>query len=356
MHLEVNQRLQEVASHKRDKYFPQEIDMALNKAMFRLLEDAVEKQFQDTQIQLSHVAGLIKKNKINEVIIPTDADTMYQDNVDLVYSVTPPDFYWLVNARVETLTDLNECEEAPTLATKVLQEWVAVVPFTTPQVTSPYYGTVTLTSTLLGTLYTAPTSLRNVTNLNDKYLIIQNMVEYLWSNTTVRVYYERYRDVYYPDSVIVVGASNIGSLSITGGLSSTVVASAATSYTTYNRALISAVPNVSAKITPCKTGEEDDIYSALRNNIFYDTDVDEVLLDQTYDYFINYRKESFLVTRLYFDYIRKPKSISLVLGQNCELADTTHNRIVDLAVEILRLDTKDQAYPQTVQDIELRTS
>jgi len=58
---------------------------------------------------------------------------------------------------------------------------------------------------------------------------------------------------------------------------------------------------------------------------------------------------------MYYDYIRKPRTISLSLNQSCELADTTHHKIVDLAVEILRLDTKDPVYQATVQDTQNRT-
>jgi hypothetical protein len=77
-------------------------------------------------------------------------------------------------------------------------------------------------------------------------------------------------------------------------------------------------------------------------------------LDQIFDYFILYRKESFIVTRFACDYIRKPRTISLALNQSCELAPQTHPKLIDLTIEILRLDIKDQAYPQTVQDTQLR--
>jgi hypothetical protein len=92
----------------------------------------------------------------------------------------------------------------------------------------------------------------------------------------------------------------------------------------------------------------------LFNNTFYNTSVDNSIVTQNLDYFTVYRDKSFIVTKLMVDYIRKPRTISLSLDQTCELADNTHPKLIDLAVELLRLDTKDNSYPASVQDTELR--
>jgi hypothetical protein len=126
-------------------------------------------------------------------------------------------------------------------------------------------------------------------------------------------------------------------------------------YTYYDRGQIASLTSKKVTLAPCKIQENDQLYSALKENTYYRTVSNEVATDQTFDYFINYRDESFIVTRMYYDYIRKPRTISLSLNQSCELADSTHNKIVDLAVEILKLDIKEQTYPLTIQDTQLRT-
>lgn len=358
LHLQVNQRLQEVASSKRDKYFPEEIDMALNKAMFRLLERGVDSRFQNDQINLGHVAALIKKNRIQEIIKPAVTDKMYEENVPSVYTVIPPDFYWLVDARAEMITDPLDCSIAPALAMTTISESVAVVPFPAANASPPYYPGVAVSSSILGTLYTAPAPISTGFNsTTSKYVIINNILEDLYRHTTVKAYWERYRDVYYKDSFIFVAPSSLGTVTISGtGLTSSIVASTITTYPTYNRTLISSLASKEVKIVPVKTTQENLLYSSLKQNQFYDTSEEEVVMDQTFDYFLLYTKESFILSRFYMDYIRKPRTISLVLNQSCELADSTHPKIVDLAVELLRLDTKDQTYPATAQDIQLRTN
>jgi len=355
MHLEVNQRLQEVASFKRDKFFPEEIDMALNKAMFRLLEDAVVNKFEDTQIRLGHVSALLQKNRIVDAIIPSTSDPVYQPEFSTVYSTVPADFYWLVNLRAEVVSDKVNCKTAPVLGNVALTENIVVVKFPSPKAVSPFYDTLTVTSTDQGTLYTAPTPLRNITNANTKSDLVRNIIETL-QTTNLRVYYESYRERFEADSLIFVSNSTLGTITITGGLATTSGTNSQVVYATANRGTISTLPNAVVKVIQAKNHEQDDIYSALTANYFYKPDSIELSMEQTFDYFIVYHEKSSLVTRLMYDYIRKPKSISLLLGQNCELSETTHYKIIDLAVEILRLDTKDQNYPQTTQDIQLRTN
>lgn len=353
LHIQVNQRLQEVASFKRDKYKPEEIDIALNKAMFRLLEKGVETRFQDDQINLGHVSALIKKSKTEEVVIPSTSDPLYEDNTLNGYSIVPSDLYWTINSRAEVLTDPVNCDTAPSLATTSKIEYVTVVSF--PGVGSaPYYSNPSVTEPTLGTLYSLV--LTGFNSINSKYVVVNNIVEYFYrTNPNIQVYWERYRDTYYKDSFVFVSKVPTTSITVIAGGQSSTGTTVVNTYSIYNRGLISALTNKDVTISSVTIQEEDLLYEK-NTNRYYLPKKNRVLVDQTQDYFIIYRAESFIVTRFYFDYIRKPRTISLALNQSCELADKTHPKIVDFAVEILRLDTKDQAYPATVQDTQLRTN
>lgn len=356
MHVAFNQRIQEIASYKKDKFKAEEIDLLLNKAMFRLLEQGINKKFQDAQINLSHVRALIQKNKIEEVIIPATTDPLYEENNPNYYSIVPPDFYWLVNARVETIKNTVDCNELPELSTTNKPEYVAVCAF--PALgTTPFFANTSVTSSSLGSLYTSPTEIAaGFVSSRSKYVVVNNIMEKFYrSYTNIKAYWERYRDVYYKDSFIFVGSQPIGTMTVTSNGNSTTVAATLTNYPIYNRAGIDDLENVSVAIRSTRISEENDLYSSLKQNQYYNTRVEEPVLDQLQDFFIIYRDNSFIISRLYFDYIRKPRTISLPLNQSCELADTTHQRVIDLAVEVARLDIKDPAYQLTVQDTQLRT-
>lgn len=356
LHIEVQQRLQEIGSYKRDKFRSEEIDLALNKAMYRILETGIQKQFQDTQINLSHVAALIQKNKISEVIQPQTTDLLYEENIPNAYSVIPSDFYWLVNGRTEVVVDPLNCSTAPSLDKTNYSEYVAVVPF--PSLGStPYFVNTSITSSVLGSIYTVPTAIAAGFNSpNAKYVVVQNILDTLYRKyPTLQVYWERYRDVYYKDSFIFVGSTDIGSITLTSNSQSSIVARSINSYQIYNRALISALTSKTVTVPHVKVNRGDFLYPGLQSN-FYKTRETSPIIDQTQDYFIIYTEGSFIVTRFYYDYIRKPRAISLNLGQDCELSSSIHPKVIDFAVELLRLDTKDQSYPATVQDNQLRTN
>lgn len=374
LHLQVNQRYQEVASYKRDKFKPEEIDIALNKAMYRFLEKGVESSFQDTHINLSHVAALIQKNKFDDVYVPRSYDPLYEGNsVLLGYTVLPPDYYWLVNARAEVAIDSVNCGATPAADFIVQTEYTAVLPFVMPTAattTPPYFAKVDISIlNPVDTPYVSPYDEESGihTNFNSKkskYVIIENIVEFFYKHPTIKVYWERYRNVFYKDSFIFVSKTtnpqfvrmktyDPNRTAINNTEFATFIQ---TDYSLYNRATLPAVPNVVTDIAPITIIKATDTYRVLKQNPFYKTRATNVIGELDHDYIRIYRDESFIVPRIHYDYIRKPRTISLALNQSCELADTTHDKIVDLAVEILRLDTKDPVYPQTVQDTQIRTN
>lgn len=357
LHLQLNQRLQEVASYKRDKFKPEELDMALNKAMFRLLETGVNSKFEDTEINLSQVKALIQKNKVSEVIIPQAGDPLYEDNTLMGYTTLSPDLYWIINNRVETIQNPLDLSTAPILATTTLSEYVAVIPFPALD-TPPYFDNVSVVASVGGSLYTSPSQIAaGFTSANSKYVVVNNILESFYKKiSTLKVYWERYRDTYYKDSFIFVSTIPIGTITLTSGNQTSVVLSTQTSYTIYDRSLIATLPAKTVAISSTKITQENDLYNTLSQNVFYSPRQTEPIVDHLQDYLVFYREISFIITRSYIDYIRKPRTISLLLNQSCELADSAHPKLIDLAVELLRLDTKDPAYQQTVADTQLRTN
>ena len=359
LHLSVNQRLQEVASFKRDKLFPEEIDLALNKAQFRLLEEGVNTKFETGQITLSHVTALIQKNKIGEVILPGLTDLVYEDNILNNYVVIPQDLYWLINARAEVVSNPLNCEVAPILSTMTQTEIISVLEFKNLASSGPYFQNYIIKNQDGVPLYIQPPALSSgLPSPDSRYVIINNVIEYLRRDINTGVYWERYRDIYYPQSFVFVTNNSFffNSVKSSADRTSAVFGTSSNKINTiYNRGLISSLVSKKVETVPIKNTQLDSTYGILSQNQFYKPRKSEPLMDQTHDYFIIYRDKSFIITRMYYDYIRKPRTISLLLNQSCELADTTHHKIVDLAVELLRLDTKDPVYSATVQDTINRT-
>lgn len=325
--------------------------------MFRILEKGVQVKFQTDQINLGTVSALIQKNRPIDILIPQTNDLLFEENILTGYSLVPNDLYWTLATRTEIVSDPLNCETAPTLGTSTISEYVAILPYPTSGSTPPYYQALSISSSIQGALYTAPAELTGgVIDEPGKYVLTQNILEQFYRTDTIGIFWERYRDKYYRNQFVVVSSSPLGTVSIscTGRPIINQIATQ-NNYVIYNRNLIPNLTSKKVSIAAPRVEKQDALYQALYQNTYYSSKATEPLINQTSDYFILYRDKSFLITRLYTDYIRKPRTISLSLGQTCELDETMHPKLVDMAVEILRLDTKDQAYPQTVQDTELRS-
>lgn len=351
-HIRVNQRYQEVASNKRDILLPDEVDLVLNMAQDRLIQELVANLLTGNQLELRSIAPLIVKNKILPTIIPTASDYFYEP--DMVYALIPANLKHLVNVRAEITTNTVDCDTPPVLAAISLPEYVAVVPFPAANASAPFYPGFTITRTA-GTLFSAASAYNTgFQTKNSKYKLITASLDYFNQQLSLplQVYWERYRDSYYPDSYIFVSPQDMGTFTVTfTGATPSVVAQTLTNYSQYNRVLIA--PPLEANVIGVTVSEADMLYKMQTFNQYYKSSQTEVIAAQGENIMNLYQDESFLITRLYIDYIRKPRTISLALNQSCELT-VALPKIIDLAVELLRLDTKDNNYPQTVQDTELR--
>lgn len=375
MHLLVNQRLQEVASFKRDKLFPEEIDLALNQAVERFIKRNVDVDFQERESKLANISKLMQKNRNLDVIIkaPSDADyEAYSSPAEL-----PADYLYLINHRAEVLYNTVEpCHIAPTLGTSTVTRWISLLQFPdSTLVTGPFYtyfsidrnGTNIYFSydTIIGGKV-SPSGIKNFSTKKAKAFIISNILETLnRPENTYQVFYEYFEGVRYNNQFIFVDTANPTSYTAKTYSQSDLVnpenttsASPTTStYSIYNRGLLTPTYLTGKKLitVPCSLKEADVAYSTLSLNAFTKTKRNNPSTSLSGSFLYFYNDESFIITKGVIDYIRKPRQISLALNQSCELDSSTHREVVDLAVEILKLDIKDPSYEAMVQNTEIRT-
>lgn len=361
MHNAVNQRFQEVASYKRDKLFPEEIDLVLNKAMERFIHEKVDQNLEDKQVNLVGIQQLVVKNRALPVIIPLITDDIYEDH--MVYSVLPPELKYLLSTRTEVITSTTDCENAPSLATTSLSEWTAVLDLNevlfNPVGVAPFFEGFTVYRSGSVSIYNAPAPFNSGFNSNRSgFRILHDLLDTVNTrDTAIRIYYEKYREHTHRQSLVVVTSSNLGTVtaatadSIDSTVSDTLTE---TVYTTYNRNLIADLENASLSLVQAKPTETALLYSLLTQNKYYKTRPSEPLVHQAGQYLMAYKDKSFLITRMVVDYIRKPQQIDLALNKSCELDSAVHDSIIDMAVEILLLDTSSPKYEATLKNNEIR--
>tara|TARA_R100001086_G_scaffold240206_3_gene166112 strand:- start:1008 stop:2141 length:1134 start_codon:yes stop_codon:yes gene_type:complete len=365
LHIEVLQGLQKVDGFQQDMFLPEEIDLQLNKQQGRIVEKLTNKEFQRTQIFLDYIKNIIVKNwDMPALTVPTNAsDPLLEPGHEpqMVYGVLPTNYLHLISDRstIYQRLDCAEVEDAD-LPTETYTERQIRIALATVAEANKYVD-VTFTNVSTG----------EVVFSGAEYLLRGELISSILKNfkdpdhPDARIYWERYRNEYRADQFIIVlpgsGITDTYSLGydedpISGGAGSPVSANSNNigdvTFTQIQQSPAAATYEFK-EITENKLVEGDDLYKFRKNKFYkpYKLEPHSTLVDQ---FLIAYRDKSFIITDLTIDYIRKPREISLVLDQGCELAGEAPRIIVDKTVEYFKLVIENPAYRGIVQDNELR--
>lgn len=105
------------------------------------------------------------------------------------------------------------------------------------------------------------------------------------------------------------------------------------------------------KNVQCSFSQLDDIQSVLTDP-FHTTKI----VDPTYtvndDKIYTYTNKNFIVDKVYVSYIRQPAKVSLSTDTSCDLAESTHEDIVELAVQLIARDRGAKQAPIESDDSE----
>lgn len=369
MHIEVLQGLQKIDSFQQDMFEPEEVDLQLNKQQDRFIEQLVNEEFQDKQIRLDYIKNIVVKNRKVQLFVPGVTDPDFESN--MVYGLLPENYIHLVSDRsqVSYSTAAGLCESFPDIGTTDYIEYMSVVPFPTTTLTEPpYYNKFEIlidgiVAPVFETGYEINTNnfegFQEVSEISP--LVDEVLFNQLPGKPDTRVYWERYRGAYYPNSFIFVSEDITPAFALIRVYEPTGVGVEAqsqsnftgTTYQVYDQVAISEVDSLVQRYAENKLAEGDELYEFSKNN-FYKPQRKEPHSNIADDVIRLYREDSFLITDLIIDYIRKPRRISLSLNQGCELAGTAPRLIVDGAVEYFKLIIENPAYQGILQDNQLR--
>ena len=96
--------------------------------------------------------------------------------------------------------------------------------------------------------------------------------------------------------------------------------------------------------------QQDDILAIL-SDPFNTTTKEKPLITIEHDSIIVYTNDIFIIDTVKLTYIKNPAKVSLSLGVDCELADQTHQEIVDMTINSILEGISDSRY--TTQSLEL---
>lgn len=361
MHHAVEQGLQKVASNSFDTFLPEEIDFALNKMQERFikqrfwaLSDPKQQGLHGAQKRVDDLRILTVLDSSDDVVTPD----LYADHEDFDL---PTDYMFLINGRVKILYD--DCQIDPELVTNSTfanaTGWTLGTGDPSGWKWSTPNGYLTHTS---GSTDPATHSVR--VKKGNKYLI------------SVIVKGSGADDGPYNGSFTISlgtpGTPGEGNTSYTfdhatvdnATIYQTTHATTAKQFELHaltDNTLLQINPstdfngkidNISVKRIkeiPLRIIEPDDAYNILGNPFATSTPNSAIGIVNNTEIKV-FNNKSYLLKGLNVDYIRTPVEISLSSGVDCELADHTHQEIVDLTVKHLLEATESQRYQTNIAE------
>lgn len=325
MHIEVMQATQRIAANRTRKLFPEEIDWLLNKNMERFIDMKVTPRkdgsggFEIDQYDLDAIRTLVKAR------VPITA--VSKENNKRYSSFLPGDYRNLLSdvSAVKKLCNI----EAPERSIRTVN--LLVIPIhKSVKAEAPFYQNVSLTVNnnveFNITNYAADrnTSYNGYNSAEQVYEVVDAMMNHLIEKG-FEVYWERYATKTFYRSLIIVSNNTLsGSVTID-------VTSKAGVLHTYS-AYVEDLPQVAAEESTNRLTATN-IVDNLDGTPFWKTQPDAPLSELIGNELVVHADKTFIVSNVWISYVRKPRRISLILGQDCELSPSVHQNICDLVVE-----------------------
>ena len=325
MHIEIDQCTQLVAANRTRKWYPEEKDWVLNKMMLRLIENSLIRKpdnsggFELDQSKVDAIKNLIKTRQ--ELTAYIDSPTRYK-------CFLPADYLFLLSDASYTKPNCGEPDpeviNSTQYITRLLQE-------KSDKVTPSYYEEVNLL--MQGVNITIPDNLP----YNNDYAgypevdDISFLVPYILWKTGLR--WERYAGLYYPGHYIGVTNTNPSNPSVE--VDGTIFNEFSISTLSLSRHTESTHKHHNNRLTASN------LISGMLPTAFFKPSYISPISELEKDILWIYRDNSFTVSKTEISYICKPQPISLSLGTDCELGETVHQKLCDLAVEYMQNRVKD---------------
>lgn len=314
MHIGINLLLQKVNSNITSSLRPEELDWFLNEDVLRYIKQTTDPLSNSKKIGDQDTQK--KYDDLKALIVPKTLPVYTRDSKS-VFAYLPSDYIALKNDRSLT-KDLCGAVYAPTTTSASIY----YTTFKLPTTVNGYSAIIiSINSVIVFDSSNYPNFVSNTATLKAKFEYIDFIVQAI-RDAGYECKYESYLNLFFRESIIIASTSNI---TVTIGIGIPVII---TNYTTIviNKTRIDNVAN-SLEVENRLTKTEK-IYKLLPL-AFGSTLSSSPLSTLERDSLIVYHNQKFIVSSVNIDYIRKPKKISLLLNQGCELDENVHSEIVE---------------------------
>ena len=340
IHIAIDLGLQKLGSFAYDNIKPEYIDYAFNRMGDAYITEKTTKEldpknigFEDTQSRLSMIRELIEEEPL----------TVYNEVTNKrQHCVLPWNYFTFIEAESEVISSCNNT--AVTYTTTSANEYISTLSFKqsdfggTPP--NPPFANVKVYKVISGT----PTEIFDFADFSDglddieEIFTVKNKIldEINRTQTNIKVYWEKYRDEFLPDTFIFVSSdSGFSGQSMRIDYTASLTASDAFSTESYTKVSAGSGTNFDELTSYCRLLSNEETYHMMAHP-FGTTSSASPILNILGDKLAIYINERFILKGLTLKYIRKPQGLSLPLNQSYGIQDSRAiAKIVDMTVEYL---------------------
>tara|TARA_R110000824_G_scaffold184816_5_gene365752 strand:+ start:669 stop:1748 length:1080 start_codon:yes stop_codon:yes gene_type:complete len=330
MHVQIDTRLQRINSEVFDVFFPMEKDILLNYAMHKFIRTTLppnegnrkQEGHQVTNKRYDDLQTLVTKKTVPTFIL--------EDNV--LYSILPYDFFDFITANSKLVYDCNGLD----LTKGSAGLYIAYLPFNDEtSITNVYQDfkwTIEYTDATPDLILAQKSDYPKfpVMGTNDSKFLIHNFAIYETNRkeTDVKVYWEKYGDIYRPNNFIFVSSrDNLDRVTM-------VITGALTTFASFtlqpHEQYTALVGNNLKKETRLIDSQ---FVTAFIANPYQTTKEDSPITELTDNRILLHHQSTFASTDIEIVYYRNPKPINSFLDVSCEIHESRHDKIVDIAVD-----------------------
>jgi hypothetical protein len=349
MHIAVNLGVQKIASFQVDNLLPQEIDYELNRAMDRFIKQRYAPMgnkygsgFEQSQKRIDDLRNLVVDSKLESFYLGDTVGNGGEYFIDR--AILPKDYLFYISSYLQIG---HKCGKVLIPGIDVIYltrtRYYISIPLSPP---SPGYVLTRIEVNNTGaTIISSNTELTfdelmNQNNYNSNYYPVDSVEEYQFYPT----------DSFHQTPSVNGNQLVLGNINVIPELKVTWALGETNAYLYYNQSNPSIVtdrilldPGIQTSKVSLSYVQHDDIFDVLVDP-FNTTKRSGPKFTIQENFIDTYTDNTFISNFVYLKYIRRPSRINIIAGVGCELAEHTHQEIVEIAVKSILGNIEDPRY------------
>lgn len=345
IHIAIDLGLQKLGSFAYDNIKAEFIDYTFNRMGDAYITEKTTKPLDPKQIGFEDVQSRLAT--IRELVTETDLTVLEDTSQKRQSAILPHNFLTFIEAEAETAFTCDDSDI--TYTTTASNEYISVISFKEDDfdvVTATPFSLVKIYKVISGT----PTEVfdfsdysTGLSDIEERFTIVNLAIQEInRTQTNIKVYWEKYRDLFHPQSFIFVADSTLAGQSMKIEYTATADATTAFSVVSYTKFLAVTSTDYDEKDTFCRLLSNEDVYHMI-SHPFGGTSPESPIITISNDKLIAYINKRFILKGLTLKYIRKPRRMNLPLNQSYEIQDSRAlAKIIDMTVEYLAIALESQ--------------